>query len=152
MNITITPDLELLVNEKIASGLYHSASEVVHAGLRLLKEQDELKQLRLQELKREIAVGLRQLDEGKGQPLDLQAIAAIKINGRAVSPRTLTEWYGRLEDAEPFPEIRYWQAQSDAAKFAAVWEMVLEAHQLKGEDLSESRLQRTIGGLQRRAG
>ena len=83
MNITITPDLELLINEKIASGLYHSASEVVHAGLRLLKEQDESQQLRLHELKREIAVGLRQLDEGKGQPLNQEAIAGIKARGRA---------------------------------------------------------------------
>lgn len=70
---------------------------------------------------------------------------------KSVSPRTVTEWYGRLEDAQPFPDLDYWQAQSDAAKFEAAWEMVLEAHQIKGEDISESRLQRSVGGLQRRA-
>ena len=42
--------------------------------------------------------------------------------------------------------------QDDAAKFDAAWEMVIEAHQIKGEDISESRLQRTVGGFQRREG
>jgi len=66
--------------------------------------------------------------------------------------RNITVWYGRLEDAEEFPDLQYWQAQSDATKFAAAWEMVLEAHALKGEDLSESRLQRSVASLQRREG
>ncbi len=66
--------------------------------------------------------------------------------------QNITVWYGRLEDAEKFPDLRYWQGQSDAAKFAAAWEMVLEAHALKGEDLSESRLQRSVASLQRREG
>ena len=70
----------------------------------------------------------------------------------SVEKRNITIWYGRLEDAERFPDLQYWQSQSDAAKFAAAWEMVLEAHALKGEDLSESRLQRSIAGLQRREG
>lgn len=71
---------------------------------------------------------------------------------RTMAARAVTEWYGRLEDAQPFPDLDYWQAQSDAVKFEAAWEMVLEAHQIKGEDISESRLQRAVGGFQRRAG
>lgn len=70
----------------------------------------------------------------------------------SVEKRNITVWYGRLEDAEEFPDLQYWQGQGDAAKFAAAWEMVLEAHALKGEDLSESRLQRSVASLQRRAG
>ena len=66
--------------------------------------------------------------------------------------RNITVWYGRLEDAEKFPDLKYWQRQSDSAKFAAAWEMVLEAHALRGEDLSESRLQRSVASLQRREG
>ena len=64
----------------------------------------------------------------------------------------ITEWYGRLEDAQPFPDLEYWQSQDDKTKFDAAWEMVIEAHLIKGEDLRESRLQRTIGALQRREG
>jgi hypothetical protein len=78
---------------------------------------------------------------------------AVEERGASASPaRVVTEWYGRLEDAEPFPDLDYWLAQPDVAKLEAAWEMVLEAHQLKGEDLRESRLQRSVGGLQRRAG
>ena len=43
MNVWLTPKLEQLVNDKVKSGLYNSASEVVREALRLLKEQDALK-------------------------------------------------------------------------------------------------------------
>ena len=52
MNVSLTPELERYVNQKIASGLYQTASEVVGAGLRLLKERDEHQQT-LGELRRE---------------------------------------------------------------------------------------------------
>jgi hypothetical protein len=70
----------------------------------------------------------------------------------SVEKRAITIWYGKLEDAETFPDLQYWQRQRDAAKFDAAWDMVLEAHALKGEDLSESRLQRSVASLQRREG
>ena len=57
MNISITPELEKLIDKKVKSGMYNSASEVIREGLRLLKEQDELKELRLKELKKEIQKG-----------------------------------------------------------------------------------------------
>jgi antitoxin ParD1/3/4 len=40
MNVSLTPELERLVNEKVASGLYQTASEVVREALRLLRERD----------------------------------------------------------------------------------------------------------------
>ncbi len=45
MNISLTPELEELVNEKVKSGQYQSASEVIGVGLRLLEERDRLNQL-----------------------------------------------------------------------------------------------------------
>jgi antitoxin ParD1/3/4 len=65
MNVSLTPELEKFVTEKVASGLYYSASEVIREGLRLLQEQDALKQMRLQELRREIAIGIKQADRGE---------------------------------------------------------------------------------------
>jgi len=68
----------------------------------------------------------------------------------SVEKRQINVWYGRIEDAPRFPDLQYWQAQDDDEKFAAAWEMVLEAHAIKGEDLSESRLQRSVARFQRR--
>ena len=41
MNVSLTPELEELVNEKVRSGLYQTASEVVREALRLLKQRDD---------------------------------------------------------------------------------------------------------------
>jgi antitoxin ParD1/3/4 len=40
MNISLTPELEKLVSDKVKGGMYQTASEVVREGLRLLKERD----------------------------------------------------------------------------------------------------------------
>ena len=39
-NVSLTPELEALVDSKVASGRYRSASEVVRAALRLLDERE----------------------------------------------------------------------------------------------------------------
>jgi antitoxin ParD1/3/4 len=70
MNVSLTPELERLVQEKVASGLYSSASEVVREALRLLQERDELRRLRLEELRREIARGIEAADRGDLVPAD----------------------------------------------------------------------------------
>jgi putative addiction module CopG family antidote len=41
MDLSLTPELELFVTERVASDLYRSASEVVRAALRLLKEENK---------------------------------------------------------------------------------------------------------------
>lgn len=41
MNVSLTRELEDLVNEKVRSGLYQTASEVVREALRLLKQRDD---------------------------------------------------------------------------------------------------------------
>ena len=64
MNVSLTPELEKLVNEKVASGLYTSASEVVRDGLRLLRERDEIKQSQLKELRRDLSAGAREIKQG----------------------------------------------------------------------------------------
>ncbi len=67
LNISLTPELAALINDKVSSGMYHSASEVVREGLRLLKEQDEIRRMRLNELKKEIAIGTEQLERGEAK-------------------------------------------------------------------------------------
>ena len=74
MNVSLTPELERLVNKKVQSGMYSSASEVVREALRLLKEQGELRQRRLEDLRKEIGIGLEQLNRGEGVPLNISKI------------------------------------------------------------------------------
>jgi antitoxin ParD1/3/4 len=64
LNVSLTPHLENFVAEKVKSGLYHSASEVIRDGLRLLLEKEALQAHRLTSLNEDIGLGLKQLAEG----------------------------------------------------------------------------------------
>ena len=76
MNVSLTPQLEDLVQQKVATGLYGSASEVMREALRLLEERDRVHALRLEELRGEIRKGI---ESGAATPLDM---GAIKARGR----------------------------------------------------------------------
>jgi antitoxin ParD1/3/4 len=65
---TIGEHFEAFVQELIASGRYTSASEIMRDGLRLLEEQQQLYQIRLEALRKEIEKGL----EGPFEPWDLE--------------------------------------------------------------------------------
>lgn len=74
MNVSLTPQLEALVRSKVESGLYQSSSEVIREALRLLDEQDRLRQMRFEELRTELQKGVDSLERGEGRPLDMEAI------------------------------------------------------------------------------
>lgn len=65
MNISLTPALEKMVHEKVASGLYNSASEVIREALRLLYEREEYQRKRMEELNIEIEKGLACVARGE---------------------------------------------------------------------------------------
>jgi antitoxin ParD1/3/4 len=65
MNVNLGAVLDKFIAEQLKSGLYQSQSEVVREGLRLLKEREELKKLRLAELRKAIATGSEQADRGE---------------------------------------------------------------------------------------
>ncbi|MBD6619279.1 type II toxin-antitoxin system ParD family antitoxin [Komarekiella sp. 'clone 1'] len=62
----LTPELEQLIYDKVNSGRYPTASEVIREGLRLLDERDRLAEARLKELKQKIQIGIEELDRGAG--------------------------------------------------------------------------------------
>ena len=77
MNVNLGPVFDQFVSNLLKGGLYQSQSEVIREGLRLLKEREELKQLRLAGLRKEIAIGSEQAD--RGEFIDgPQAFAAIR--------------------------------------------------------------------------
>ena len=64
MNVNLGSTFDAFVAEMLESGLYQSQSEILREGLRLLKEREELKALRIAEIRREIALGAKQADRG----------------------------------------------------------------------------------------
>ena len=84
MNVSLTAELEQLVNEKVASGMYHSASEVIREGLRLLKERDEMRRVQREEMRCDILMGAEQIRRGASKKYAGGAEAAdgVKRRGR----------------------------------------------------------------------
>jgi antitoxin ParD1/3/4 len=76
MNVSLSPQLEAMVKAKVTSGLYTSASEVVREALRLMEQQDQLRALKLQQLRHDIQEGL-----SSGEPTFWNA-EKIKKDGR----------------------------------------------------------------------
>ena len=65
MNISLTPELDTFVENKVKGGFYHSASEVIREGLRLLKERDALQEIRVDELRKQVREGFAQIERGE---------------------------------------------------------------------------------------
>ncbi len=65
MNVNLTPELEELIQQKVQSGLYNNQSEVVREALRLLADQDRLRDSHLERLRGALAKGLAQADRGQ---------------------------------------------------------------------------------------
>lgn len=65
MNVSLTPELEELVHQKVQTGRYTSASEVVREALRLMEERDRLDAWRKDEIRAQIAAGIASLRTGK---------------------------------------------------------------------------------------
>ena len=65
MNVNLGTAFDSFIAELLKTGMYQTQSEVVREGLRLLKEREDLKHVRLAELRREIAIGSDQADRGE---------------------------------------------------------------------------------------
>jgi antitoxin ParD1/3/4 len=66
VNVHLTPKLETLVHNKVKTGRYNSASEVVREALRLFEERDQIQKLQIQELRKKINKGWASLERGEG--------------------------------------------------------------------------------------
>ncbi len=70
MNISLTPELAKFVEKEVEGGLYQTASEVIRAGLRRLKEDQDVRlpqAPKTQEtLEAQLLEAVDRLDRGKG--------------------------------------------------------------------------------------
>jgi antitoxin ParD1/3/4 len=73
MQVLLTPKLEELVREKIESGLYSDASEVIREALRLMREFDSVQQLKIERLREELARGEADLAAGRSTTISNDA-------------------------------------------------------------------------------
>jgi antitoxin ParD1/3/4 len=87
MNISLTPELEQLVADKVKSGMYQTSSEVIREGLRLLKERDE----RLQSLRRDIRAGFEAVDREEFSDYDQSNIQKLADRVKARGRRRLAD-------------------------------------------------------------
>ena len=82
MNVSLTPELERLINDKVETGSYQTASEVVREALRLLKQRDE----GLIQLRQDIHAGLDQISRGNYTEYDRTSasklVTRVKARGR----------------------------------------------------------------------
>jgi len=60
MEISLPPELEIMVQTRVASGRSGSASDVVREALELMADRDQL-----DELRRLVAIGIEQADRGE---------------------------------------------------------------------------------------
>ncbi|HEV8146401.1 MAG TPA: type II toxin-antitoxin system ParD family antitoxin [Bryobacteraceae bacterium] len=82
MNVSLTRELEALVNAKVKTGMYQTASEVIREGLRLLKERDEAHE----RLKADVLAGFAEIEKGNYVEYDAtttkQLVKEIGARGR----------------------------------------------------------------------
>jgi len=80
LNVSLPTELETRVRERVAAGLYGSASEVIREALRLFEAYQAVQTSSLAALKSDITKGVADMQAGRVEPMD---IAAIKAKGRA---------------------------------------------------------------------
>lgn len=85
-NINLTPEMDQFVDEKIHSGQYANASEVLRAGLRALEQDDREDEARLYALRTAVQAGI---DSGVAEGDPIRRIRA-RIRRRAEVPERRT--------------------------------------------------------------
>ena len=82
MNISLTPKLDKWINDKVASGLYKSSSELIRDSLRLLMLREEQREAMIAELREDLLIGVTHLDNGESQGFDGELLKSIKKKAR----------------------------------------------------------------------
>lgn len=86
MNVNLTPQLEGMVRDKVASGLYTSASEVVREALRLMDEQDRMRVAKLEQLRGDIRQGIESGPAAVWNPVEAKQQARAKRTATKLRP------------------------------------------------------------------
>lgn len=58
---------------------------------------------------------------------------------------------GKLEDLDRSFDLEFWQSQSSQQRFDAAWELIVHAWKVKGGDVRQLRLHRSIEKFERQS-
>jgi hypothetical protein len=72
--------------------------------------------------------------------------------GEGMMREGFVERHGRLTELDRSFDLKFWQDQPAPARFAAAWELVVHAYRVKGGDVRQLRLQRSVEAFQRQPG
>ena len=78
MHISLTSHFEAYVADKVESGRYNNASEVILEALRLLEAHDARESAKLAILKAEVQKGIDEADRGDFVDIDLEDLLTIE--------------------------------------------------------------------------
>jgi antitoxin ParD1/3/4 len=115
MNVSLTPDLERFIREKVGSGLYNSASEVVREALRLLvaRDRDTLSSFRVAEEPTAIYGGSRAAPSLEARATRLrQALEMLQLS-YSLMEQNLRREDPEASDAEIDGRLAAWKREAD---------------------------------------
>ena len=87
MNISLTSELEQLVHDKVRTGMYQTASEVIREGLRLLRERDQ----RVEALRQDLRAGFDAVERGEFTDYDATNIQELSTRIKSQGRKRLAE-------------------------------------------------------------
>ena len=61
----------------------------------------------------------------------------------------IVERRGKIEDLDRSFDLKFWRAQTPAARFEATWELIVHASRIKGYDVRQLRLHLSVESFQR---
>ena len=79
INVSLPPELEARIRQRVESGMYGSTSEVIREALRLFEAYEQVKTAKLDSLRQDIAQGLSDAKNGRAKEIDF---AGLKQQGR----------------------------------------------------------------------
>jgi antitoxin ParD1/3/4 len=82
MHIHLPGDLEELVRRKVDAGEYETPSDLVIDAIQLLDAHDRVRQQQLDDLRREISLGLEESERGETEPFTKATLREIAPEGR----------------------------------------------------------------------
>jgi len=82
-------------------------------------------------------------------PLKEGEVTCYNLTGQSIMRSDFVERKGKLEELDRSFDLAFWQSQTAQVRFDAAWELVLHAWRVKGNDVRQLRLQRSVETFQR---